>query len=242
MSDDHPHDPPDDDLSYEPLGDVVDRSHSAGVERASTPWWKKGPSWNRVLLGVLLVLVGYYFVTLVQVVQAGRSNHTDRVGAIVVLGAAQYDGRPSPQLAARLDHVVTLWESDVAPIVVVTGGNQPGDRFTEASASQRYLTERGVPERAILAESSGSTTYESLAGAAPMLRAEGIDEIVLVTDPYHAYRSQLIAREVGLDARISTTPTSVVTGWSSARRHVEEAAGVALGRLVGFDRLSGLTD
>lgn len=242
MSGNLPHDPPDDDLSYEPLGDVVDRSHASTVERAATPWWKLGPSWNRVGLGVVLVLVGYYLVTLLQVVQAGRSDHTAPVDAIVVLGAAQYDGRPSPQLAARLDHVVTLWERDVAPIVVVTGGNQPGDRFTEASASRRYLEERGVPDRAILAETSGTTTYESLAGVAPMLRDEGIDEIVLVTDPYHAYRSQLIAKELGLDARLSTTPTSVVTGWSSARRHLEEAAGVALGRLVGFDRLSGLTD
>ena len=206
-----------------------------------TAWWRRRPSWRRVLLGVLVVLVGYYLVTLVQVVHAGRSDGARPADAIVVLGAAQYDGRPSPQLAARLDHVVTLWDRGIAPIVVVTGGKQPGDRFTEAEASLRYLADRGVPESAILSESFGTTTFESLDAASALLRARGLDAVVLVTDPFHALRSELIAREVGLDAHVSPTPTSVVRGWTSARRDVEEAAGIALGRLVGFDRLSGLT-
>ena len=79
-----------------------------------------------------------------------------------MLGAAQYDGRPSPQLAARLDHVVELWPRGLAPIVVVTGGKQPGDRFTEAEASARYLVDHGVPETAIMFENEGQSTYESL--------------------------------------------------------------------------------
>ena len=123
----------------------------------------------------------------------------------MVLGVAQYDGRPSPQLAARLDHVVTLWNDDVAPTVVVTGGNQPGDRFTEAEASQIYLVDRGVPEQAILMEDEGTTTYESLAGVAELLERADVGsgdgdpiEVVVVTDPYHAYRSKLTAEEVGL--------------------------------------------
>jgi uncharacterized SAM-binding protein YcdF (DUF218 family) len=216
-------------------GDVTD------IPMTSTAWWRRRPSWRRVLLGVLVVLVGYYVVTLVQVVHVGRSDGARPADAIVVLGAAQYDGRPSPQLAARLDHVVTLWDRGIAPIVVVTGGKQPGDRFTEAEASLRYLADRGVPESAIVREMFGTTTFESLDAASALLRARGLDAVVLVTDPFHALRSELIAREVGLDARVSPTPTSVVRGWTSARRDVEEAAGVALGRLVGFDRLSGLT-
>jgi len=164
-----------------------------------------------------------------------------------VLGVAQYDGRPSPQLAARLDHVVTLWNDDVAPSVVVTGGNQPGDRFTEAEASRDYLIDRGVPEEVILMEDEGSTTYESLDAVAVLLqglRSGSGDgdrvEVVVVTDPYHAYRSKLTAQEVGLKAHVSSTPTSVVTGWTSLRRQVIEAAGVSLGRIVGFGRLSDL--
>lgn len=204
-------------------------------------WWRRRPSWKRVVLGVAIALVLYYLVTLVQVVQTGRSDQARAVDAIVVLGAAQYDGRPSAQLAARLDHAHALWERGFAPFVVVTGGNQPGDRFTEAEASRRYLVDRGVPDRSILSEDAGSTTYESLAAAADLLTARGLLDVLVVTDPYHALRSRLIAEEVGLRAFVSPTPTSVVTGWTSFRRQLFEAAGVALGRLVGFDRLSSLT-
>ena len=184
--------------------------------------------------------LGYYAISLTQVYLTGRS---DQVGdatpadAIVVLGAAQYDGRPSPQLAARLDHVVTLYEQGVAPVVVVTGGKQPNDRFTEAESSAQYLVDRGVPAEAIVMESSGRTTYESMAGTADLLDQRGLDRVVVVTDPYHALRSRLIAQDVGLTAYVSPTPTSVVRGGSAARRHLAEAAAVALGRIVGFDHL-----
>jgi uncharacterized SAM-binding protein YcdF (DUF218 family) len=197
--------------------------------------------WRRVVSGVLLVLLGYYAISLVQVVWAGRGHVPERAGAIVVLGAAQYDGRPSLQLAARLDHVITLWNDGVSPYVMVTGGKQPGDRFTEAEASTEYLVDHGVPADRILREDVGRTTYESLAAAAPVLHAAAIDDVVLVTDPYHALRSRLIAEEVGLDASVSPTPSSVVGRWTSFRHQLLEAGGVAVGRIIGFERLSSLT-
>jgi uncharacterized SAM-binding protein YcdF (DUF218 family) len=201
--------------------------------------WKK---WVLVCgLSVLAVVFVYYFVTLLQVVRAGRQTDPVPADAIVVLGAAQYDGRPSPQLAARLDHALVLYNEGVAPVVMVTGGNQPGDRFTEAEASADYLVDRGVPATAIMREDAGHTTYESLDAAADQLLDAGLDDVVLVTDPYHSLRSRLIAEEVGLDADLSPTPTSVVTGWSSFRRELAEAGGVAVGRIIGFDRLSDLT-
>ena len=216
--------------------DTPDRSHNRP--------WKKW-SWRKWLLigfaGVAGVCVVYYLVTLLQVVRAGRETDPDPVEAIVVLGAAQYDGRPSPQLAARLDHTVELFADGVAPVVMVTGGKQPGDRFTEAEASADYLVDRGVPEAAIMREDEGRTTYESLDAAADQLLDVGLDDVVLVTDPYHSLRSRLIAEEVGLDADVAPTPTSVVTGWSSFRRELAEAGGVAVGRIIGFDRLSDLT-
>ena len=239
---------PDDELAYEPLSDVVDRSHTPEIVHAETPWWRIGPSWNRVLIGVFVVLFAYYGITLIQVMAAGRTHDSPQVDAIVVLGVAQYDGRPSPQLAARLDHVVTLWDDGRAPLVVTTGGNQPGDRFTEAEASRNYLVDRGVPENVILMEDEGSTTYESLAAVADLL--DGVMpaagngdkvEVVVVTDPYHVYRTKLTAEEVDLSAHGSATPNSVVTGWTNLRRQVFEAAGVSLGRLIGFERLSSLT-
>jgi uncharacterized SAM-binding protein YcdF (DUF218 family) len=203
--------------------------------------WVRGWSWRRTVALVLGVLVLYYAVNVMLVVRAGRTDEAAPVDAIVVLGAAQYDGRASPQLAARLDHVVTLWGRGLARYVVVTGGKQPGDRFTEAAASRDYLVARGVPDGAILSEDTSHNTYDSLAAAADLLAAQGLDRVLLVTDPFHAARAELIADEVGLEARSSPTPTSVVTGWSSTRGHLKEAAGVALGRIIDFRRLTDLT-
>jgi uncharacterized SAM-binding protein YcdF (DUF218 family) len=186
---------------------------------------------------VVLAIVGYYLVSLYQVWSTGRSDQARPVDAIVVMGAAQYDGDPSPQLAARLDHVAELWPQGLAPLVVVTGGNQPGDRFTEAEASANYLVERGVPADAIVQETTGRDTYESLQGAADLLAERGLSRVLIVTDPYHSLRSRLTAEDVGLTAYVSPTPTSVVTGGESFGRELKEAAGVAIGRLVGFDNL-----
>ena len=200
---------------------------------------------RRVLRAVAVVLLFaflYYVVSVYQVWSTGRSDHSDPVDAIVVMGAAQYDGRPSPQLAARLDHVLELWPTGVAPLIVVTGGNLPGDRFTEAESSANYLVARGVPESVILRENEGSTTFESLESVAAILEARGLEEVLIVTDPYHSLRSKLTAQEVGLDAHVSATDSSVVTGTDSIGRHLQEGAGVAVGRIIGFERLTSLTD
>jgi uncharacterized SAM-binding protein YcdF (DUF218 family) len=198
-----------------------------------------------VLLAGLVVAVGllgaYFLVTLFQVWSTGRSDQARPVDAIVVLGAAQYDGRPSPQLSARLDEVVRLWPEGYAPIVVVTGGSRPGDRFTEAEASARYLIDQGVPESAIVYENQGRTTFESLEAVAGILAERGAGTVLLVTDPFHSLRSRLIAGEVGLEAYVAPTSTSVVHGARSVWLHGREAGGIALGRIIGFERLSGLT-
>lgn len=191
---------------------------------------------------LISLAVAYLLVSLLQVWSTGRADDEGPAHAIVVMGAAQYDGRPSPQLAARLDHVVEIWPRGVAPLVVVTGGNIPGDRFTEAEASASYLIERGIPAEAIVLENTGSTSQESLSSVADLLGERSLDDVIIVTDPYHALRSKLIAEEVGLDAEVSSTDTSVVTGFESFRRHVKEAGGVAVGRIIGFDRLSELVD
>ena len=201
------------------------------------------PVARRVLQVVALcvaTLLAYGLFSYWQVWSTGRSDEARPVDAIVVLGAAQYDGRPSPQLAARLDHALTLWPEGLAPMIVVTGGNQPGDRFTEADASAAYLTERGVPSDAIVLEGEGASTYESMKNVAVLL-GERVDSVLIVTDPYHALRSRLIAADLGFEAYVSPTPTSVVSGVREFRREVGEAAGVAVGRIIGFDRLSGLT-
>jgi uncharacterized SAM-binding protein YcdF (DUF218 family) len=214
------------------------RPPSRSVVRRARPARGRGLRWA-LRAGLLLVVVvaGYFLVSVYQVWSTGRDDQAQPVDAIVVMGAAQYDGEPSPQLAARLDHVATLWPQQLAPLVVVTGGNRPGDRFTEAEASAGYLAERGVPEESIVLEDRGTTTYESLEGVAGLLDERGLDEVLIVTDPYHSLRSRLIAEDLGLTAHVSATPTSVVTGGESFGRHLQEAAGIAIGRLVGFDRI-----
>ena len=139
--------------------------------RTGAPGARRPRPWRWVLLGVgssSSLAVGYYAITLFQVWSTGRSDYDGPADAIVVMGAAQYDGRPSPQLAARLDHVVELWPQGPAPLVVVTGGKRPGDRFTEAEASAAYLEERGVPADGHRARGPG---HEQLRVAARRRRA-----------------------------------------------------------------------
>lgn len=189
---------------------------------------------------VCVAIVGYLALTLWWVHRVGRSDQARPVDAIVVMGAAQYDGRPSPVLAARLDHVVDLWRRGLAPVVVTTGGKQPADRFTEAEASRDYLAARGVPVSAIRTV-EGATTLDSLALVADLLRSGDRPRVLVVTDPFHSLRARLVAEEVGLEAFVSPTRTSAVRGAVAFRREVKEAAGVALGRLLGFRRLQRLT-
>jgi uncharacterized SAM-binding protein YcdF (DUF218 family) len=195
-----------------------------------------------VLAGVLVAVLaaGYCAVTLYQVHRTGRTDQARPVDAIVVMGAAQYDGKPSAQLQARLDHVVTLWSQGLAPLVVVTGGKQPGDRFTEAEASTAYLVERGVPAEVIV-ENTSRNSYDALVGVQSLLAERGATRVLIVSDPFHLMRSRLIAEEVGLIAYTSPTPTTVVVGRRAWQREFAEAGGVALGRIIGFDRLLALT-
>ena len=215
---------------------------AGGPQRVGTRWFRLRRRIGTTFAALIALGLLYFLVSLAQVWSTGRADATGPADAIVVMGAAQYDGRPSPQLAARLDHVLEIWPDGVAPLVVVTGGNIPGDRFTEAEASAEYLIERGIPADAILMERTGTTSHGSLVSVSAMLTARGLSDVVIVTDPYHALRSRLIADEVGLDAQVSSTDTSVVTGFDSFSRHVKEAGGVAIGRIISFERLTDLTD
>lgn len=184
---------------------------------------------------VILLLFGYFLVTFVQVWMASRSDGARPAEAIVVLGAAQYDGRPSPVLKQRLDHALELHEAGIAPLIVVTGGRQEGDRFTEATAGYNYLRSRGVPDEAIRKEVQGTSTYESIAATARFLDDEGIRRVVLVSGRAPSKRMRGIADEVGLDAVISPAG-----GNPSLGALLRESAGVSIARLIGFRRLDGL--
>lgn len=186
----------------------------------------------RAVLGLVLVLVAYVLVTFVQVWLASRRDAAHSADAIVVLGAAQYDCRPSPVLAQRLDHAHALYDDGVADTIVVTGGKQQGDRCTEAESSASYLRGEGVPDDDLLLEVQGRNSWQSLAATGHILRDRGLTRVVLVTDGYHALRVQAIADQLGLDASVS--PSHRGGSFGALAR---ETAVVAVGRVVGFDRL-----
>jgi uncharacterized SAM-binding protein YcdF (DUF218 family) len=155
------------------------------------------------------------------------------------MGAAQYDGVPSPDLAARLDEAKILWQLHYATDIMVTGSKQPGDQFTEAQASARYLIDAGIPGQDIY-QSGGSDSWENLSLAVPTLKARGETTVLMVTDPFHEDRSLAIASALGLQAYPTPTKTSPITGTSTIPYYAKETLGVALGRIIGFDRLGSL--
>jgi uncharacterized SAM-binding protein YcdF (DUF218 family) len=195
---------------------------------------------RRVLLvaGLVLVVLLAYPVWLAW--RIWDQSHNDEVraaDAIVVLGAAQYNGRPSPVLQARLDHALYLYEEDLSPTVIVTGGRREGDRFAEAEAASMYLEGEGVPPEAILEEDEGTTTLESLERVRDLSRDEGIETVLLVSDPLHSERVKTMAKGIGFE-EAWTSPASYVelnrTRRTKAQELLHEIAALAAYEL--FDR------
>ena len=165
-----------------------------------------------VFTGLTLALAGVlYLVSLWLVIRAAREDQQRSVGAIVVLGAAQYNGRPSPVLKARLDHAVELYRDHLAPRIIVTGGVGRGDTMSEAAVSRRYLLFRGVRDTAIVVRPQGRSTYTSMTVVAHWLQLRGHSRVILVSDPFHMCRLRLEARRTELTAYTSPTPTSPIS-------------------------------
>ena len=164
----------------------------------------------RNLVIVIALLLAYPAWLAFQVWSQSRTDEVHSADAIVVLGAAQYDGRPSPVFQARLDHAAYLYEEQISPRVIVTGGKQPGDRFTEAGAGQDYLEGQGVPTEDITGETKGRTTYQSLKAVKALATTENIDSVLLVSDPLHSERIKRMAMDLGFD--------EAYTSWASYAR------------------------
>jgi len=195
----------------------------------------------RAVALLLALAVAYVAITAGQVWWAAGRDDRRSADAIVVLGAAQWDGRPSPVFRARLDHALALYREGVAPRFAVTGGAGPGDDSTEAAAAATYLQASGVPASAILPwETSARTTYESLVAVDRILDEHGLGRAVLVSDPTHALRLRAIAGDIGMDAGVSPTRTSPAGPGTLLQYGARETAGVALGRLLGHRRLASL--
>jgi uncharacterized SAM-binding protein YcdF (DUF218 family) len=186
----------------------------------------------RLALAAVALLVVYLVVTFVQVLLASREDDVSPTDAIVVLGGAEHDGTPSPVLRERLDHALELYDAGVAPRIVLTGGKQAGDRFTEAYAGYRYLVGEGVPGDDLLVVTDGSSTWDSLRAAERVLEREGVTRVTLVSDSYHSLRLKGIAGELGMDATVSPTGAA-----PSVPELLRETGLVAVGRVIGYGRL-----
>ncbi len=173
-----------------------------------------------------VLLTGY---TTVRIWQQGEQDEARPADAIVVLGAAQYDGSPSPVLRARLDHAIDLFRSGIAPTLVVTGGKLQADRTTEAGTARAYAVKHGISEAAILMEDRGTSTLESLDSVADILRARGLRSAVFVSDRTHMLRVLRIALDHGIVAWGSPTTTSPTDATLPARAEatVHELGGLA---------------
>jgi len=171
------------------------------------------------LLGVSLIAAIYW---------QARTDETRSVEAIVVLGAAQFNGHPSPVLRARLERAIEVYNDGYAPLIVVSGGSMSGDQFTEAEASRDYLVERGVPEEAILLEDAGSDSWESMRGVAALLEPRDVDRVLLVSNGFHLLRVEIMARDLGLTAFSTASTSGPIRPWSAPEFSyvIREAAGI----------------
>ena len=158
-----------------------------------------------------LSVVGAWIICVLSVILWGARDAAKPSDAIVVLGAAQYAGRPSPVLKARLDHAVQLWKRGLAPRVVLTGGRGTGDTISEAAVGRRYVLKAGVADSAILLENEGRTTSASIEAVADIMKDKELDQAILVSDPFHMLRLQIIAKRFGVHSVTSPTRTSPIS-------------------------------
>lgn len=179
---------------------------------------KRAPSSVRVfILGVLAALAAVVVAGFILAVLISRQATRDEAGpadAIVVLGAAQWNGKPSPVLQARLDHAYDLWTAKYAPAIIVTGGTGDGDKYSESAVARQYLIGRGIPGSALLMEQQGRTSYESMIGASDLMQQHGWRRVLLVSDPFHMLRLKRMADDLGLRSLTSPTRTSPIVSGS----------------------------
>jgi uncharacterized SAM-binding protein YcdF (DUF218 family) len=161
--------------------------------------------------GALILALLAFVASFIVVLVTAQRDERRAADAIVVLGAAQYNGRPSPVLQSRLDHALKLYQLELAPVVVLTGGVGAGDRESEATVGKRYLRARGVPAKRIVLRPRGRSTHESMDDVAEWARAEELDTLLLVSDPFHLARLKVEAWRIGIAAYVSPTRTSPIS-------------------------------
>ncbi len=198
----------------------------------------------RWVLGILSGLIGlgalYVGVTFTQIWLTGRHHSLATADAILVFGTAEDNGTPSPELRDRLLEALTLYDAGRAPWVAVTGGRRPGDQYTEAGVSARFLEDHGVPASHVIV-GSGSDTWQNVSSVVGALTLHHLRSVLIVTDPFHEYRAGAIASAQGLAPYPAPVSHSATSGPNLWRFYLKETLEVSVGRVVGYGRLSEWT-
>jgi uncharacterized SAM-binding protein YcdF (DUF218 family) len=166
---------------------------------------------RRILTIGMVTAFFLWLISAVAVLVWSSRDEARPAQAIVVLGAAQYAGKPSPVLRARLDHALDLWNRHLASLLILTGGTGSGDTTSEAAVGRKYAKKHGVPDSAILVENEGRTTSESMRAVAGMLEVRGLQSALLVSDPFHMLRLRILAKRFGFTPYTSPTQTSPIS-------------------------------
>jgi uncharacterized SAM-binding protein YcdF (DUF218 family) len=166
---------------------------------------------RRILTVVVVTTFALWLISAAAVMVWSSRDEARPANAIVVLGAAQYAGRPSPVLRARLDHALDLWHKHLGQLLILTGGTGERDTTSEAAVGRTYAIKHGVPDTVILMETEGRTTSESMRAVAGMLEARGLQTALLVSDPFHMLRLRILARRFGFIPYTSPTRTSPIS-------------------------------
>jgi len=166
---------------------------------------------RRILTVAVVAVFALWVISATAVLIWASRDEARPAQAIVVLGAAQYAGKPSPVLRARLDHALDLWNRHLSALLILTGGTGSGDTTSEAAVGRTYARKHGVPDSAILVENEGRTTSESMRAVAGMLEVRGLQTALLVSDPFHMLRLRILARRFGFTPYTSPTQTSPIS-------------------------------
>lgn len=199
---------------------------------ASTNQLRSARWWVRLLILLAGTVLLFLVVTVVRIVETAERQEIHPADAIVVFGAAEYSGHPSPVLRARLDHALDLFHLGVAPVVITTGGAASDPFFSEGGVGRDYLMHHGIPERSLIAETQGRDTSESAVRVAVIMRANGLHSCVAVSDAYHVFRIRKLLEHQGLQVYVSPRPDSRPHSlWQRGEAVLREAVSYMVWRL-----------
>lgn len=186
-----------------------------------------------------IALVSYVIVTFAVIWFEGNYDNGKTGDAIVVMGAAQYDGQPSPLLESRLAVALSLWQDQRAPLIALTGGKREGDRFTESEAGRMWLMKNGVPGDAVVMETVGQSTWQSVEALKPVLVDNEATRVLVVSSDWHIGRSAATLEDAGIDVVGSASPKNA-DGWDFYE-WTRETIGVSVGQIIGFRQLFSIS-